>query len=122
MLLVFNDRGITEQPLHTFLLTDLCGISYSRGRDSGAPTAARPPAENDLFTLRALESRLQSGLTVLHELQSEMRVKGRVVQQAVQALTDAVSDRETALTRHEQVQYTQQGSYAHGKPGKVMEF
>uniref|UniRef100_A0A8C2ZUV9 FA complementation group B n=1 Tax=Cyclopterus lumpus TaxID=8103 RepID=A0A8C2ZUV9_CYCLU len=29
MLLVFKDCGITEQPLQTFLLTDLCGISYS---------------------------------------------------------------------------------------------
>ncbi|XP_034417003.1 Fanconi anemia group B protein isoform X2 [Cyclopterus lumpus] len=102
MLLVFKDCGITEQPLQTFLLTDLCGISYSRGQDSGAPTTPRPPPENDLFTLRALESRLQSGFTVLQELESEMRVKGRVSQQAVQALTNAVSGRETILTRHEQ--------------------
>ncbi|XP_068560950.1 Fanconi anemia group B protein isoform X1 [Cebidichthys violaceus] len=102
LLLVFEDHGITEQPLEKFLLTDLCGISYSRGQDSGAPTTPPPPPENDLLTLRALESRLQSGVTVLQDLQREMRVKSRVLQQSVQALTNAVSGRETLLTQHEQ--------------------
>lgn len=29
MLLVFEDQGAAEQPLERFLITDLCGISYS---------------------------------------------------------------------------------------------
>ncbi|KAA8588072.1 hypothetical protein FQN60_001266, partial [Etheostoma spectabile] len=102
MLLVFKDQGITGQHLDTFLLTDLCGISYSHGQDSGAPKTPPPSPENDLLTLRALESRLQSGLTVLQELQREVRVKDRVLQQSVRALTDVVSERETILTQHEQ--------------------
>uniref|UniRef100_A0AAQ4NQ19 FA complementation group B n=1 Tax=Gasterosteus aculeatus aculeatus TaxID=481459 RepID=A0AAQ4NQ19_GASAC len=104
MLLVFEDGGVTEQPMRRFLLTDLCGISYSRGQDSGAPRTPPPPPENDLLTLRALESRLQSGLTVLQELRAEMRVKDRVLQQSIRALTDAVSEEKTPLTRHEQSQ------------------
>uniref|UniRef100_A0A8C9WWU3 FA complementation group B n=1 Tax=Sander lucioperca TaxID=283035 RepID=A0A8C9WWU3_SANLU len=91
MLLFFKDQGITGQPLDTFLLTDLCGISYSHGQDSGAPKTPPPSPESDL-TLRALESRLQSGLTVLQELQREVRVKDRVLQQSVRALTDVVSE------------------------------
>ncbi|XP_037645377.1 Fanconi anemia group B protein [Sebastes umbrosus] len=102
MLLVFKDQGVTGQPLETFLLTDLCGISYSRGQDSGAPKTQPPPPDNDLLTLRALESRLQSGLTVLQELQREERVKDRVLQQSVRALNDVVSERETVLTKPEQ--------------------
>ncbi|XP_029314645.1 Fanconi anemia group B protein [Cottoperca gobio] len=102
MLLVFKDQGVTGQPLERFLLTDLCGISYSRGEDSEALKTAPPPPENDLLTLRALESRLQSGLTLLQELQGEARVKERVLQQSVQALTNVVSKRETILTQHEQ--------------------
>ncbi|XP_078118136.1 Fanconi anemia group B protein [Sander vitreus] len=102
MLLVFKDQGITGQPLDTFLLTDLCGISYSHGQDSGAPKTPPPSPENELLTLRALESRLQSGLTVLQELQREVRVKDRVLQQSVRALTDVVSESETILTQHEQ--------------------
>ncbi|XP_035860130.1 Fanconi anemia group B protein isoform X2 [Sander lucioperca] len=101
MLLFFKDQGITGQPLDTFLLTDLCGISYSHGQDSGAPKTPPPSPESDL-TLRALESRLQSGLTVLQELQREVRVKDRVLQQSVRALTDVVSESETILTQHEQ--------------------
>ncbi|KAK1902692.1 Fanconi anemia group B protein [Dissostichus eleginoides] len=91
MLLVFKNQGTTGQPIEKYLLTDLCGISYSRGQD-----------ENDLLTLRALESRLQSGLSVLQDLQRELRVKDRVLQQSVQALTDVVSERETILTQPEQ--------------------
>ncbi|KAF1382626.1 hypothetical protein PFLUV_G00145730 [Perca fluviatilis] len=102
MLLFFKDQGITGQPLDTFLLTDLCGISYSHGQDSAAPKTPPPSPENDLLTLRALESRLQSGLTVLQELQREVRVKDRVLQQSVRALTDVVSESETILTQHEQ--------------------
>ncbi|KAI4806031.1 hypothetical protein KUCAC02_010622 [Chaenocephalus aceratus] len=102
MLLVFNNQGTTGQPIEKYLLTDLCGISYSRGQDGGAPKTPPPPPENDLLTLRALESRLQSGLSVLQDLQRELRVKDRVLQQSVQALTNVVSERETILTQPEQ--------------------
>ncbi|XP_070832379.1 Fanconi anemia group B protein [Chaetodon trifascialis] len=102
MLLVFKDHGATGQPLESFLLTDLCGISYARCQDNEAPKASPSPPENYLLTLQALESRLQSGLSVLQELQREVRVKERVLQQSVQALTDVVSGRETALTQPEQ--------------------
>ncbi|XP_047456906.1 Fanconi anemia group B protein [Mugil cephalus] len=102
MLLVFKDQGAAEQPLERFLITDLCGISYSRGQDNDAPKITPPPPENYLLTLQALESRLQSGLAVLQELQREVRVKDRVLQQSVQALTDVVSEREAVLTHPEQ--------------------
>ncbi|KAL3056342.1 hypothetical protein OYC64_018932 [Pagothenia borchgrevinki] len=102
MLLVFKNQGTTGQPIEKYLLTDLCGISYSRGQDGGAPKTPPPPPENDLLTLRALESRLQSGLSVLQDLQRELRVKDRVLQQSVQALTNVVSERETILTQPEQ--------------------
>ncbi|XP_063743958.1 Fanconi anemia group B protein isoform X2 [Eleginops maclovinus] len=102
MLLVFKNQGTTGQPIEKYLLTDLCGISYSRGQDGGAPKTPPPPPENYLLTLRALESRLQSGLSVLQDLQRELTVKDRVLQQSVQALTDVVSERETILTQPEQ--------------------
>ncbi|XP_036964704.1 Fanconi anemia group B protein [Acanthopagrus latus] len=101
MLLVFKGRGETGQPLERFLLTDLCGTSYARCQDSEAPKIS-PPPENYLLTLQALESRLQSGLSVLQELQREVRVKERVLQQSVQALTDVVSEKESTLTQPEQ--------------------
>ncbi|XP_040912815.1 Fanconi anemia group B protein isoform X2 [Toxotes jaculatrix] len=102
MLLVFKDEGVMGQPLENFLITDLCGISYSNGQDTAEPKRSPPPPENYLLTLQALESRLQSGLTVLQELQREVRVKERVVQQSVQALTDAVSGRQPIPTQTEQ--------------------
>ncbi|TKS67136.1 Fanconi anemia group B protein [Collichthys lucidus] len=72
MLLIFKDQSAEGQPLEEFLLTDLCGISYA------------------------------SGLSVLQELQREVRVKERVLRQSVQTLTDVVSDREPTLTQPEQ--------------------
>uniref|UniRef100_A0A669BZA8 FA complementation group B n=1 Tax=Oreochromis niloticus TaxID=8128 RepID=A0A669BZA8_ORENI len=96
MLLVFKDRVIA---LEEFLITDLCGISFS---DTEAPKTSPPPSENYLLTLKALESRLQSGLTVLQELRREVTVKESVLRQSVKALTDVVSEREPVLTQHEQ--------------------
>uniref|UniRef100_A0A671WJ22 FA complementation group B n=1 Tax=Sparus aurata TaxID=8175 RepID=A0A671WJ22_SPAAU len=106
MLLVFKDQGETGQPLERFLLTDLCGISY-HCQDSEAPKTS-PPPENYLLTLQALESRLQSGLSVLQELEREVRVKERVLQQSVQALTDVVSEKESTLKQPEQVLFTKE--------------
>ncbi|XP_068185124.1 Fanconi anemia group B protein isoform X2 [Antennarius striatus] len=101
MLLIFQDEGVTAQPLDRFLLTDLCGISYAHCQDHEAPKTS-PPPENSLLTLQALESRLQSGLSVLQELQREVWVKQGVLQQAVRALADAVSEREPTLPQPEQ--------------------
>ncbi|XP_038576560.1 Fanconi anemia group B protein isoform X1 [Micropterus salmoides] len=101
MLLCFKDQGVTRHSLDKFLITDLCGISYSSCQDNIAPETSLLP-ENYLLTLQALESRLQSGLTVLQELQREVRVKERVLQQSVQALTDVVSEREPIFTQPEQ--------------------
>uniref|UniRef100_A0A8D3B580 FA complementation group B n=1 Tax=Scophthalmus maximus TaxID=52904 RepID=A0A8D3B580_SCOMX len=98
ILLFFRDGGVKGLPLDHFLITDLCGISYSvREKFQTSPLP-----ENNLLTLQALESRLQSGLTVLQELQREVRVKDRVVQQSVQALNDVSSGRELVLTPPEQ--------------------
>ncbi|XP_041857165.1 Fanconi anemia group B protein isoform X2 [Melanotaenia boesemani] len=101
ILLAFKDQGETKL-LKKFLITDLCGISYSDGQDSEAPKTNLPQPENYILTLQALESRLQSGLIVLQELQREVNVKDRVLQQAVQILTDVLSERKTVLTQHEQ--------------------
>ncbi|XP_061925104.1 Fanconi anemia group B protein isoform X1 [Entelurus aequoreus] len=100
MLLILKDEG--GQPLERYIITDLCGISYSHGEHSAATSKAAAPPENHLLTLRALESRLQSGLSVLQDLQREVRVKERVVQQSVQTLTDVVHRREPCLTQPEQ--------------------
>ncbi|XP_041662792.1 Fanconi anemia group B protein [Cheilinus undulatus] len=101
MLLVFKDQDISGQQLENFLLTDLCGISFANCPDNRAPNTAHPP-ENHLLTLQALESRLQSGLTVLQELQREERSKERVLQQSLRVLSGAVSDREPVVTLPEQ--------------------
>nr|XP_057938231.1 Fanconi anemia group B protein [Doryrhamphus excisus] len=100
ILLLFMDEG--GQPLEHFIITDLCGISYSRGEQNGATTETAVPPENHLHMIRALESRLQSGLSVLQELQGEVRVKERVVQQSVRALADVIHHREPRLAQPEQ--------------------
>ncbi|KAK5612996.1 hypothetical protein CRENBAI_003296 [Crenichthys baileyi] len=101
MLLLFRNQGLSREPLEKFLITDLCGISYSCGQGSEAPKTS-PPQENSLLTLQALESRLQSGLIVLQELEREVRVKDRVLQQSIQVLTEMLSGRETVLSQPEQ--------------------
>uniref|UniRef100_A0A3B3ZNB1 Uncharacterized protein n=1 Tax=Periophthalmus magnuspinnatus TaxID=409849 RepID=A0A3B3ZNB1_9GOBI len=59
MLLIFKEIDATSQPLRVFLITDLCGVSYSPMK----PPCAQP--ENYFFTIQALESRL---LVLLYEL------------------------------------------------------
>ncbi|XP_077392043.1 Fanconi anemia group B protein [Festucalex cinctus] len=102
LLLIFKDGCVPGQPLEHFIITDLCGITFSRGEHSGAISKTSPPPENHLLTIQALESRLQSGLSALQELQGEVRVKDRVVQQSVRALTDVVRHRQPNLTQPEQ--------------------
>uniref|UniRef100_A0A671WC11 FA complementation group B n=1 Tax=Sparus aurata TaxID=8175 RepID=A0A671WC11_SPAAU len=92
MLLVFKDQGETGQPLERFLLTDLCGISY----------AVRHNFHSHMLCY------LHSGLSVLQELEREVRVKERVLQQSVQALTDVVSEKESTLKQPEQVLFTKE--------------
>ncbi|XP_034549334.1 Fanconi anemia group B protein [Notolabrus celidotus] len=101
MLLVFVNQGISGQLLENFLLTDLSGITYANCPENRALRTS-PPQENYLLTLRALESRLQSGLTVLQELQREERVKERVLQQSLRALAGVVSEGEPVVTSPEQ--------------------
>uniref|UniRef100_A0A3Q2YKY3 FA complementation group B n=1 Tax=Hippocampus comes TaxID=109280 RepID=A0A3Q2YKY3_HIPCM len=101
ILLIFKDDCVSGQPLEHFIITDLCGISFSV-RKTESVIATPPPPANQLLTIQALESRLQSGLSVLQELQGEVRVKDRVVQQSVRALTDVVHHREPKLTQPEQ--------------------
>ncbi|KAM6978747.1 Fanconi anemia group B protein [Tautogolabrus adspersus] len=101
MLLVFKDQGISGQTLENFLLTDLCGISFANYQDNRAPRTTPPPG-NHLLTLQALESRLQSGLTVLQKLQREESVKERVLQQSLRVLTGGVAEEEPVVTTPEQ--------------------
>ncbi|XP_020490083.1 Fanconi anemia group B protein isoform X1 [Labrus bergylta] len=101
MLLVFKDQGISGHPLENFLLTDLCGISFANNQENRA-LRTTPPPENHLLTLQALESRLQSGLTVLQKLQREDSVKERVLQQSLRVLTGGVAEGEPVVTTPEQ--------------------
>ncbi|CAL8389992.1 unnamed protein product [Gadus morhua 'NCC'] len=106
LLLVFEeeeeeDDG-TGRPFERFLLTDLCGISLSSGQKNREGSASLPAGHNHLLTFQALESRLQSGLSVVQALRSDERLKQRVLLQALQALSDMVSGRETILTPPEQ--------------------
>ncbi|XP_077583918.1 Fanconi anemia group B protein [Stigmatopora nigra] len=101
ILLLFNHGAASGHRLDHFLITDLCGISYSHGEHCSAAAKMTPPPENHL-TLKALESRLQSGLSALQELQAEVSVKDKVVRQSVRALIDVVQHREPNITTPEQ--------------------
>uniref|UniRef100_A0A4W5Q4K3 FA complementation group B n=1 Tax=Hucho hucho TaxID=62062 RepID=A0A4W5Q4K3_9TELE len=103
MLLVFGSQSPPVDPVDLFLITDLSGTTYSHGQESSEGQQASDTAqENYLLTVQALQSRLQSGLTMLQDLQRDVRVKERVLRQSVQALTDLVSGREHILTQTEQ--------------------
>ncbi|XP_056320599.1 Fanconi anemia group B protein [Danio aesculapii] len=91
MLLLFEDCSSSEQ-INTFLLTDLCGVTHSRGRSDGEVSSTSDAVqENHLLTVQALDSRLQSGLLYLEELQRDVQVKDRLVQQTLSALADLLS-------------------------------
>lgn len=101
MLLVFESSS--AEPLSSFLLTDLCAVTYSCGRSDGEELNTSDAAqENHLLMVQALESRLQSGLSVLEDLQRDVEVKDRLLQQSLVALTDLVSGREHAISSPEQ--------------------
>ncbi|KAF7709949.1 hypothetical protein HF521_016799 [Silurus meridionalis] len=92
MLLIFNNSadGILEK----FLLTDLCGVCYSHGREEGGGVSRCETAEENItLTIQALESRLQSGLVFLQDLKTDLGVKDHVIRQCVSALHDLLADR-----------------------------
>uniref|UniRef100_A0A4W4FRZ7 FA complementation group B n=2 Tax=Electrophorus electricus TaxID=8005 RepID=A0A4W4FRZ7_ELEEL len=95
ILLLFDECDLVGECPGEFLLTDLCGIHYSCGRtDEEAINPGNPSQDNVLLTVQALDSRLQSGLAFLQELQRDLSVKDQVLQQSIRALADLVSDRE----------------------------
>ncbi|XP_046902746.1 Fanconi anemia group B protein [Hypomesus transpacificus] len=100
ILLVYEN--LTENPLDNFLVTDLCGSTYSCCQESTKEKSSETGRENILLTVKALESRLQSGSTLLQDLQREVKVKEKVLLQSLQALADAVSGRDYVLTQPEQ--------------------
>ncbi|XP_052004437.1 Fanconi anemia group B protein [Xyrauchen texanus] len=102
ILLVFEEQCSSGELLSNFLLTDLCGITYSCGRDGEVLNTSDTAQENHLLTVQALESRLQSGLNVLEELQGDVYVKDRVLQQSLLALTDLISGRTHVISAPEQ--------------------
>ncbi|KAK3543658.1 hypothetical protein QTP70_026248, partial [Hemibagrus guttatus] len=72
MLLLFEDIDSADGFLGKFLLTDLCGISYSHGRaESEDVNRCETAEENITLTIQALEARLQEGLVSLFDEQSD---------------------------------------------------
>ncbi|KAG1927831.1 Fanconi anemia group B protein [Pimephales promelas] len=103
MLLVFEDQDSPGDLLRNFTLTDLCGVTYSCGRSDGAvPNTSDSAPDNFLLTVQALESRLQSGMNFLEDLQRDVEVKDRLILQSLVALTDLVSGREHVIVPPEQ--------------------
>ncbi|KAI4898791.1 hypothetical protein NFI96_026048, partial [Prochilodus magdalenae] len=101
MLLMFEEPA--KEILGKFLITDLCGFHYScGGSDSEDLHQSDQAQENVLLTVKALDSRLQCGQAFLQELQRDLSVKERVLQQSVTALCDLVSDREHILPSPQQ--------------------
>ncbi|KPP78326.1 hypothetical protein Z043_102173 [Scleropages formosus] len=100
LLLLSEEPRPPQCKLTNFTITDLGDTTYtSRLEESETLNAAETAQENFLLTVQALESRLQSGVTLIHDLQRELEVKDRVLHQSVQALVDAVSGREHHLSR-----------------------
>lgn len=100
IILIFNETNETCQPFGHFLITDLCGVSYSNDSTNQPLKQSSVQPENYFYTIQALESRLQSGLSILQELQREGRAKERVVLQSLQALT--ATENKPFLTQMEQ--------------------
>ncbi|XP_056610587.1 Fanconi anemia group B protein isoform X1 [Triplophysa dalaica] len=103
ILLVFEEPRSSGELLSNFLLTDLCGITYSCGQAvSDVSSTSDTAQENHLLTVRALESRLQSGLNFLEDLQRDVDVKDRLLHHVLVALTDLISGRKHAISSPEQ--------------------
>ncbi|KAJ8252886.1 hypothetical protein GJAV_G00206660 [Gymnothorax javanicus] len=86
-----------------FIITDLGDITYtSRPESSEGPHGAEAVQENHLLTVQALESRLQSGMASVQELQRDLEEKNRVIRRSVRALMHLVSGRPFALPSAQQ--------------------
>ncbi|XP_035250027.1 Fanconi anemia group B protein [Anguilla anguilla] len=102
-LILFDDHCHPGAAPTNFIITDLGDITYTSNPESseglhGADTVQ----ENHLLTVQALESRLQSGMASIQDLQRDLEEKERVVRQSARALTDLVSGREHALPSAQQ--------------------
>nr|XP_023682272.1 Fanconi anemia group B protein isoform X1 [Paramormyrops kingsleyae]XP_023682273.1 Fanconi anemia group B protein isoform X1 [Paramormyrops kingsleyae] len=104
ILLLFEKHEPAEGALANFVITDLGDMTYNTRQNvvDDASGAADSLQENYLRMVQALESRLQSGMTSLRDLQRGLEVKDRLLLQSVKALVDAVSGREHVVSRAEQ--------------------
>ncbi|KAJ8350693.1 hypothetical protein SKAU_G00258230 [Synaphobranchus kaupii] len=100
-LMLFDDPpGVAPT---NFIITDLGDITYtSRPESSEGLHGADTVQENHLLTVQALESRLQSGMASIQDLQRDLEEKERVILQSVRALTALVSGGEHALPSAQQ--------------------
>ncbi|XP_015742169.1 Fanconi anemia group B protein isoform X1 [Coturnix japonica] len=97
LLLLFNDDSNTDV-LNTFKITDFGKINYESGiHYKDDVPAAEGLQENGLFTIQALETRLQAGLTSVRELQQHLGLKKRVILGSCKALVDLVEGRSHIL-------------------------
>ncbi|XP_012680562.2 Fanconi anemia group B protein [Clupea harengus] len=103
ILLVLHDQNPSES-ITNFIMTDLCGIMYSHGHGEIIEKSETSEAAqgNYLCTIQALESRLQSGLTLLQDLQRDGDVKDRVLLQSTDALADMMAGREHIVSKTEE--------------------
>ncbi|CAB1328841.1 unnamed protein product, partial [Coregonus sp. 'balchen'] len=70
MLLVFGSQSPPVGPVDQYLITDLCGTTYSHGQESSEGRNTSDTAqENYLLTIEALQARLPIGLTSHQDLQ-----------------------------------------------------
>ncbi|XP_061083050.1 Fanconi anemia group B protein [Conger conger] len=102
-LILFDDPCPPGSAPTNFIITDLGDITYtSRPEGSEGLPGADTVQENHLLTVQALESRLQSGMASVQDLQRDLEEKERVILQSVRALTDLVSGREHSLPSAQQ--------------------
>ncbi|NXF52132.1 FANCB protein, partial [Oceanites oceanicus] len=103
LLLLFKDDSNTDV-LSTFKITDLGAVNYASGINYKHDVpAAEGLQENGLFTVQALETRLQAGCTSVQELQQHLRLKKRVILESCRALIDLVEGRTHILPTAKEV-------------------
>ncbi|KAJ8415113.1 hypothetical protein AAFF_G00008110 [Aldrovandia affinis] len=103
VLLLFDNHRSLGTTLTNFIITDLGDITYTdRPEGNEGLDATDPVQENQLLTVQALESRLQSGMSSIQELQRDLVVTERVIRQSARALTDLVSGSEHTLSSPEE--------------------
>ncbi|RLW07693.1 hypothetical protein DV515_00003669 [Chloebia gouldiae] len=103
LLLLFKDDSNADI-LSTFKITDLGEVNYSSDINYKYDVpAAEGLQENGLFTVRALETRLQAGWTSVRELQQHLRLQKRVILESCRALRDLVEGRTHILPNSKEV-------------------